>query len=313
MKKILLVLLFFSICINEAESHDTNAVKYFPLTVGNVYLYSDYSCCPPHSSYIKSRVTQESIINNKKYYYCTNFPISTEGDFVNGWYRVDSLSGNLYRYDSNNSCIFIPYEKFIDSLSALNGDSIKSCGIYTSVFCFGTSNISLFGNTYTAKKFWQGLGSGSYSGYYQYFYIKDIGYYKRYSEYNHPPSNASATLIGCYVNGVLYGDTSTTDIRKLSSDIPLSFALAQNYPNPFNPTTKIKFDVVKSGNVKILVYDILGREVQTLVNEMLQPGKYETTFDGSNLTSGIYFYRLTALDNSSNVTFTETKRLVYLK
>jgi hypothetical protein len=88
---------------------------------------------------------------------------------------------------------------------------------------------------------------------------------------------------------------------------PTTFSLKQNYPNPFNPTTKIKYDVPRLGNVKIVVYDVIGREVQTLVNERLQPGTYEVKFDGSALNSGVYFYKLSAGN------FTETKRMLLIK
>ncbi len=102
-----------------------------------------------------------------------------------------------------------------------------------------------------------------------------------------------------------------TDINKLSSEIPKEFSLSQNYPNPFNPITKIRFDIPRwrgeGGWTKLRVYDVMGREVQTLVNEVLQPGTYETTLDGSMLNSGVYFYRLVANG------FTDTKRLILLK
>jgi hypothetical protein len=93
-----------------------------------------------------------------------------------------------------------------------------------------------------------------------------------------------------------------TGITNQGNEIPTSYNLYQNYPNPFNPMTKIKFDVAnnlsflrrqESSLITIKIYDILGREIQTLVNEKLQPGSYEVTFDGSNLASGIYFYQLT--------------------
>ena len=89
--------------------------------------------------------------------------------------------------------------------------------------------------------------------------------------------------------------------------IKKDYVLYQNYPNPFNPTTKIKFSNIKTGQVKLIVYDILGREVQTLVNESLKPGTYEAAFDGSALSSGIYFYKLITEG------FTETKRMILLK
>ena len=109
-------------------------------------------------------------------------------------------------------------------------------------------------------------------------------------------------------NGV-YGDINLTGITQNTNTVPEKFNLHQNYPNPFNPTTKIKFDISANtaGQTFLSVYDLLGRAVATLVNEQLQPGTYEVTFDGSNLPSGVYFYKL----NSGN--FTATKKLVLLK
>ena len=98
-------------------------------------------------------------------------------------------------------------------------------------------------------------------------------------------------------------------VNSEGSKIPSKYSLSQNYPNPFNPITKIKFDIAANsvGQTFLSVYDILGREIATLVNEQLQPGSYEVTFDGSNLPSGVYFYKLI----SGN--FILTKKLVLLK
>jgi M6 family metalloprotease-like protein len=89
--------------------------------------------------------------------------------------------------------------------------------------------------------------------------------------------------------------------------IPSEYKLYQNYPNPFNPVTTIKYDIVKAQDVKLAVYDILGREVATLVNTIQQPGSYEVSWDASGFASGIYFYTLTSGD------FTSTKKLILLK
>lgn len=86
--------------------------------------------------------------------------------------------------------------------------------------------------------------------------------------------------------------TSVSD--KYSSDQPTEFILQQNYPNPFNPTTAIGFQLSAFSKVKLNVYDLLGREVATLVNEEKSPGYYEVKFDGTNLPSGVYFYKLSA-------------------
>ncbi|MEW6616880.1 MAG: T9SS type A sorting domain-containing protein [Patescibacteria group bacterium] len=89
--------------------------------------------------------------------------------------------------------------------------------------------------------------------------------------------------------------------------IPNSFKLFQNYPNPFNPTTSIKYEVSSITNVRLAVYDILGREVAVLVNEEKIPGEYEIQFNGSQLSSGTYFYVLQAGN------FSETKKMLLVK
>ncbi len=82
-------------------------------------------------------------------------------------------------------------------------------------------------------------------------------------------------------------------------EIPNYYSLAQNYPNPFNPTTSIKYSVPKAVNVSLKIFDVLGKEVATLVNETKQPGFYTADFNASNLASGIYFYRIDAGEFSS--------------
>ena len=88
---------------------------------------------------------------------------------------------------------------------------------------------------------------------------------------------------------------------------PLDFALYQNYPNPFNPVTIIKYEIPKNSNVKLEIFDVLGRKVTTLVNEEKQAGRYKEEFDASVLASGIYYYRIVAEG------FTSTKKMMLLK
>ena len=85
------------------------------------------------------------------------------------------------------------------------------------------------------------------------------------------------------------------------------FTLNQNYPNPFNPTTVISYTIPKDTHVTLKIYDVLGREVETLVNENEQVGRYRVNFDGARLASGVYFYRLAA---GSHVI---TKKMLLLK
>ncbi len=96
-------------------------------------------------------------------------------------------------------------------------------------------------------------------------------------------------------------------IKEIQSEVPQSYSLSQNYPNPFNPTTHFRIRIAEYGLVKLTVYDVLGKEIQVIVNQQLSPGTYEVGFDGSDLSSGVYFYTL-----SANV-FAESRKMVLIK
>jgi hypothetical protein len=123
---------------------------------------------------------------------------------------------------------------------------------------------------------------------------------------------------GSFVNGVGNGESneeywsirakvSFVSINTISTEVPSNYSLSQNYPNPFNPTTNIKFAVAKTGFVTLKVYDLSGKEVASLVNNNLSAGTYNYAFDGSKLSSGIYFYTIRAND------FSETKKMMLIK
>ncbi|MBA4312083.1 MAG: hypothetical protein C0417_05595 [Chlorobiaceae bacterium] len=107
------------------------------------------------------------------------------------------------------------------------------------------------------------------------------------------------------------GDEKTENV----SPIPQRFELGQNHPNPFNPITNFGFRIADFGFVSLKVYDLLGREVATLVNEMKQPGDYKVNWDAANHPSGVYYYRLQAgnLSTRSGQGFTQTKKLILMK
>lgn len=98
-----------------------------------------------------------------------------------------------------------------------------------------------------------------------------------------------------------------------ASIIPTEFALAQNFPNPFNPTTKIEYSIPVDGKVNILIYDMAGREVLNLVNSVQTAGFYSVVFNGANLASGIYFYRINVNGGEEAKNFRATKRMVLIK
>jgi len=108
-------------------------------------------------------------------------------------------------------------------------------------------------------------------------------------------------------NAIWFNSASTITGVKQSSGLPMSFELYQNFPNPFNPTTVISYQLPVVSRVTLKVYDVLGREVETLIDVVKGPGKYEVKFDASKFASGIYFYSLKAGD------FLRTKKLVLIK
>ena len=109
---------------------------------------------------------------------------------------------------------------------------------------------------------------------------------------------------GLYVHKLISDPTSISNPNLIIN----AFNLFQNYPNPFNPKTVISYSLLRNSMTTVKVYDVLGKEVRTLVNEMKSAGSFEVDFDGSNLSSGIYFYSMRI-----NGEIIETKSMVLLK
>ena len=131
-----------------------------------------------------------------------------------------------------------------------------------------------------------------------------------YPGYSHTDITFDSTMLGRVRTWyAAHGLIPATAVNEDDTRLPRSFSLAQNYPNPFNPSTTIGYRQLASGNswVRLSVYDMLGREVEVLVDEKKAPGDYEVKFDGSGLSSGVYFYRLQA------GSFVETKKLLMLR
>jgi hypothetical protein len=282
---------------------------YLPQAVGNKFVYY-YVWTEWHSlggssgSYrVSAKITEDTIINNKHYYFYNTYP---GYNLSNVWIRLDSLTHSIYRFNATNTCQYYSQESLVDSLDIITG-YYNSCNPYHSFS--GNDTMTIFGIFGQTKRFEWNFVSDYFCKYHSIFGIVSFSQY--YSQGANGYSN-QGTLIGCSINGIIYGDTTLTSVNQTGIEFPKNFSLFQNYPNPFNPSTKIKFDLKENGrlkmeDVKLTIYDILGREVQTLVNEQLQPGTYEVTFDESNLPSGIYFYQLKAGD------YIETRKMLLIK
>jgi len=112
-----------------------------------------------------------------------------------------------------------------------------------------------------------------------------------------------------------YSETAVSISQNNYKEIPVEFSLMESYPNPFNPVTTIRFDLPKAGNVELVIYDILGREVMTLVNSRHVAGQHKVVWNASDVASGVYFYRLVVRQDGPETSgsYTETKKLIVLK
>jgi len=135
----------------------------------------------------------------------------------------------------------------------------------------------------------------SSNGEYLYYFVK---------AYNGSYSGASNVRL---VRGVFYKENIYSN-----ENTRIKFSLNQNYPNPFNPTTKIKYQIPEDGFVTLKVYDIIGKEITTLIKEQKTAGEYEVKFDATDLAGGVYIYRITALKDDK-ILFNQAKEMILLK
>jgi hypothetical protein len=121
------------------------------------------------------------------------------------------------------------------------------------------------------------------------------------------PSSVTGWAVGD--NGTILKTTTggISPVNIISTEVPESFELYQNYPNPFNPVTHIGFLISDFGLVHLSIYDVLGKEVQVLIDEQMRPGSYEANWNAEAYPSGVYYYKLSAGD------FTETKKMILIK
>lgn len=277
---------------------------FYPLAIGNKWVYNkmtfniDYFRSSDYYIEVKE-VLKDSIAPNGKTYRLIKDVIRSENTLE----RIDSSTGLIFRFSDDTE--FPEKEYLIDDLLAEVGDTVKSFRFgypasegFTTLL--GNTIFEKFGLSKQKKIFEQyDLSSPRYSltediGLDSLIYSFDFGY-------------TEFILKGCIIDGVVYGDTNIVDVENEKSITPIQFSLSQNYPNPFNPNTTIRFQIPERTFVTLKIYDILGKEVATLVNEEKSAGEYEVEFSGNNFTSGLYFYQLKARN------YIETKKMILLK
>ncbi len=272
----------------------------FPLKVGNRWFYdiSGYNAeyingqlFPNYfSGNYELKVLEKLTINNLSYYKLSD----------SNYVRIDSSTGKVF-----NKSSYTAAEHLIYDLSAVNGDSYSCEGGYRlssviekdSVFFNDLRRIKLF-NYESLSLGWQKL-------------VQGIGLFSQYESWDF--GEKLTTFKGCVINGVVYGDTTLVSVEEGEQGVINNYALSQNYPNPFNPSTVINYQVADAGFISLKVYDILGKEVATLVDEEKSSGSYQVLFNakeannGKELSSGVYFYTLKAGN------FVQTKKMILIR
>jgi hypothetical protein len=182
---------------------------------------------------------------------------------------------------------------------AVVGNEVFVGGTFTSAGGVSANNVARF-NTQTNT--WSTLGTGSSNG------VDGGGVYALAVVGNDVVVGGRFTSAGgVSANNVARWNSGTSRVEQLSPTAPKTFLLEQNYPNPFNPSTTIRYQLPVASEVKLEVYDVLGKKIATLVNERQSAGSYQVVWNASGLSSGTYFYRLQA------GSFVETKKMIMVK
>jgi len=302
MKYLAFILLVLSLAVNPTRTYswDADAAKFYPLAVGNRWVYAYYYTMWDSTyfgGYRISQIVSDTVIAGHKYFRFSS-SISPCNDYI--FERIDSASMNVYRRSASTGA-----EQLLDSLlSRINNTYFgkRNCMAMPNipVRCQDTNTITLLGIQRRTKML---IADGAI--FTSYRFAENIGMCGLFGSEGNSWSNS---LTGCVLNGTVYGDTNTlTGISQIGNEVPSRFSLSQNYPNPFNPVTNFGFRIADFGLVRLTVFDALGRKVTSIVNQQLQPGTYEVSWDASAYPSGVYYYRLEAGK------FTETKKMVLIK
>ena len=276
------------------------AQDYYPLEIGNRWDYIthswDYGGGGIDSSYHSVEVIGDSLLPNNKQY----FVLSRDDLIMNRYVRRDD--NYIYYYNS-----YFNQEDTIINLSAqLNTPYFPGVSYASSVELLEIDTVEIFGFSSRILRFRVDC-----------LILRYINFSDKFGMYHlnspgEPPGTTqwSTNLYYCIIGGEEFGNPVPVD--ETEPALPTKLSLSQNYPNPFNPSTIIQYAVSSRQFVSLKVYDVLGKEIATLVNEEKPAGSYEVEFNSrglihQTLPSGIYFYQLRA------GSFIQTKKMILLK
>ena len=272
---------------------DSSANSFFPFQVGNVWRYQEG---PDSSDFEQTKLTRDSIAGGCRYLFfdTSNVPL----------YKVDSA------LNVTISPLQAPYAWLRYKLTAKKNEVWTVQGGPGGRIAGRVDDVYwdfVVGRETQVKEigyYSQGSDTTNFSLWlYEDYLAAGFGYCLSIGDAEQTPN---LELIGCIINGISYG--SVTAVDKLSEAItPSGYTLYPAFPNPFNPTTIIRYRIAQNGHVSLKVFDILGREVATVVDGYVSSGEHNISFDGSSLSSGIYFYQLQAAK------FNLIKKMVLLK
>jgi len=299
-----------AIAIDDTTFEDYST--FFPLQVGNFWQYKvtnivgyqDYV----DKGYDSMKVLSDTTIENEKYFKLETSEFGNTVKYLQ-YLRYDSLQNSILSYYYSEEVSFKLDSKTGECWSYEGGAEICNRGTYLeSIFGLEKPVIHCSQSGFNSRSFGLAEDFGQIWMYNDQSYINtDIWYYD---------------LVYAKIGGVEFG--IFVSVEDKNRNIPNNFSLSQNYPNPFNPTTNIKYTILQNTHpsipsgegkersdrgvlVTLKVYDILGREVATIVNKAQSAGSYDVEFNASNLTSGVYFYRL------KTGSFVETKKMLLLR
>jgi hypothetical protein len=283
----------FIICIYLFSCLEIFSQRPYPLDVGNTWIYTD------EINYYKHTIIRDSVLIDSTLY----FELLIQSDtFLEGYSRYVRQTNDFYRLRlvggafEGNEELYYRTGTFVGDIWFQPYDSVS----YTEV------QDSMLTNVFGQLMYRRLLEVNSFNllirNYEQ--WTEEIGMLVRTDFFGFVLDD----LLGCVINGIVYGDTSFFPTHvDLNNEIPSDYNLSQNYPNPFNLNTSIKFYLPERTNVNLSIYNNLGQKIQDLINEEKNKGEHTIRFNAINLPSGIYIYLMKT--NS----FYSTKKMILLK